>query len=215
MASRKRSLSGRKPQARPPMAPAPQKAGPKIIGYARVSTDDQRLDLQRDALRAAGCNQILEDSASGAKRDRPGLDEAIAALDRGDVLVVWRLDRLARSVPHLLDIVAELNRRGAELRSLTESLDTTTAAGELVFTVFAAIGAFERRLIMERTRAGMDAARRRGTHLGRRRVLTGPRLEHATKLLNDGASRRSVARLFQVGRATLDRAIPTRRASET
>lgn len=138
------------------------------IGYARVSTDDQNLDLQRDALKAAGCERICEDKASGAKADRPGLDEAKKIARKGDVLVVWRLDRLGRSLPELVRLVGELDAAGIGFESLTEKIDATTAAGRLVFHVFAALAEFERNLIRERTHAGLAAARARGRKGGRR-----------------------------------------------
>jgi DNA invertase Pin-like site-specific DNA recombinase len=140
------------------------------IGYARVSTDDQTLDLQRDALNAAGCERLFEDKASGAKVDRPGLVEALAFARKGDVLVVWRLDRLGRSLPELVRLVGELDAAGIGFESLTEKIDATTAAGRLVFHVFAALAEFERNLIRERTHAGLAAARARGRKGGRREL---------------------------------------------
>lgn len=138
------------------------------IGYARVSTDDQRMDLQRDALQAAGCEKVFTDTASGAKAERPGLAEALAYARRGDVLVVWRLDRLGRSLPELVKLVGELEAAGVGFESLTERIDTSSAAGELVFHIFGSIAQFERRLNIERTRAGLQAARARGRKGGRR-----------------------------------------------
>ena len=132
------------------------------IGYARVSTGDQNLDLQRDALQKAGCDRILEDRASGAKAPRPGLDAALDYVRRGDTLVVWRLDRLGRSLKDLIQLVGELDERGIGLRSLHESIDTTSSSGKLVFHIFGALAEFERNLIRERTRAGLQAARARG-----------------------------------------------------
>ncbi len=140
------------------------------IGYGRVSTDDQNLDLQRDALTGAGCEHIFTDTASGAKADRPGLAEALYIARRGDVLVVWRLDRLGRSLKELVELVDQLNAKGIGLESLTERIDTMTASGELVFHIFGAIAQFERRLMIERTRAGLMAARARGRQGGRPRV---------------------------------------------
>lgn len=138
------------------------------IGYARVSTDDQNLDLQRDALDGAGCERLFTDTISGAKADRPGLASAIAFARPGDVLVVWRLDRLGRSLPDLVRLVGELDATGIGFESLTEKIDATTAAGRLVFHVFAALAEFERNLIRERTHAGLAAARARGRNGGRR-----------------------------------------------
>ncbi len=137
------------------------------IGYARVSTDDQRMDLQRDALTAAGCEKVFTDTASGAKAARPGLAEALAFARKGDVLVVWRLDRLGRSLPELVKVVGELEAAGVGFESVTERIETSSAAGRLVFHVFAALAEFERRLIVERTHAGLEAARARGRKGGR------------------------------------------------
>jgi DNA invertase Pin-like site-specific DNA recombinase len=143
-----------------------------LIGYARVSTDDQNLDLQRDALKAAGCEKIIEDKASGkAGSNRPGLDRAREMLRPGDTLVVWRLDRLGRSLRDLIELMGELEGQGVGFRSLTESLDTTTPGGKLVFHVFGALAEFERNLIRERTKAGLAAARARGKKGGRPRKL--------------------------------------------
>jgi len=137
------------------------------IGYARVSTEDQDLSLQRDALKAAGCARIYEDKESGAKADRPGLAQALDVARAGDVLVVWRLDRLGRSLPALVRIVGELEKAGIGFESLTEDIETATAAGRLVFHVFAALAEFERALTRERTKAGLAAARARGRNGGR------------------------------------------------
>ena len=127
------------------------------IGYARVSTLEQEMALQLDALRDAGCDRIFEDRASGAKTDRPGLAQALAFVREGDVLVTWKLDRLARSLPYLIETVNQLEKNGAGLRSLTEAIDTTTPGGRLIFHVFGALAQFERDLIRERTRAGLVA----------------------------------------------------------
>lgn len=140
------------------------------IGYARVSTQDQTLDLQRDALAKAGVGRVYTDTASGAKTDRPGLGKAIDFARDGDTLVVWRLDRLGRSLPHLIETVRELERRGIGFRSLTESIDTTTPGGRLIFHVFGALAEFERDLTRERTNAGLAAARARGRKGGRPRA---------------------------------------------
>ena len=138
-----------------------------LIGYARVSTDEQSPDLQFDALNRAGCHRIFTDSASGATMSRPALDEAIRALRPGDTLVTWKLDRLGRSLSHLISIVTQLESRGIVFRSLSESIDTQTASGRLLFHVMGALAEFERALISERTRAGMAAARARGRSIGR------------------------------------------------
>jgi DNA invertase Pin-like site-specific DNA recombinase len=142
-----------------------------LIGYARVSTDEQKLDLQLDALNGAGCAKVFSDTLSGARDDRPGLARAIGMLDAGDVLVVWKLDRLGRSLPHLVSVVGDLQARGIEFRSLQESIDTTTPGGRLVFHVFAALAQFERELVRERTKAGLQAARARGRRGGRKHKL--------------------------------------------
>ncbi len=142
-----------------------------LIGYARVSTDDQNLDLQRDALQAAGCERIFEDMASGAKADRTGMAELLAALRADDTVVIWRLDRLGRSLKNLIALVEHLEVAQVGLRSLQESIDTTSSGGRLVFHLFGALAEFERNLIRERTRAGMAAARARGRMGGRPKRL--------------------------------------------
>jgi DNA invertase Pin-like site-specific DNA recombinase len=143
-----------------------------LIGYARVSTLDQTLALQQDALTAAGCEQLYTDTASGALTDRPGLAQALSHVRGGDTLVVWRLDRLGRSLPQLIETISQLQQRGIGFRSLQEQIDTTTSGGKLVFHVFGALAEFERDLIRERTHAGLTAARKRGRLFGRPRVLT-------------------------------------------
>lgn len=140
------------------------------IGYARVSTDDQTLDLQLDALTKAGCDRIFRDTFSGGKADRPGLREALDHLRAGDTLVVWRLDRLGRSLGHLIMTMTALEQRGIGFRSLTEAIDTTTSGGKLIFHIFGALAEFERDLIRERTNAGLVAARARGRTGGRPKV---------------------------------------------
>ena len=182
-----------------------------LIGYARVSTADQKLSLQLDALNTAGCDRIFDDHASGAKADRPGLTEALAYLRPGDTLVVWKLDRLGRSMSHLIEKVGELAARGIGFRSLTENIDTTTAGGRLIFHVMGALAEFERSLIGERTRAGMQAAKRRGKAVGRPRKLSSHQLARARALIEAGEETRSgVAELFGVDVATLRRAFKSR-----
>ncbi len=185
-----------------------QNCGMKI-GYARVSTDEQNLDLQRAALEAAGCEKVFEDwGVSGADFARPGLAEAIAALGPGDVLAVWKLDRLGRSLGQLITMIDRLGKAGAGLQSLSEAIDTTTAGGRLVFHVMGALAEFERSLIGERTKAGMQAAKRRGKTVGRPRKLTAHQLDHARGLLTAGKETRAgVAELFGVDVATLRRAL--------
>jgi DNA invertase Pin-like site-specific DNA recombinase len=176
------------------------------IGYARVSTDDQVLDSQHDALAAAGCEQVYDDVASGARDDRPGLEQAMKALRKGDVLVVYKLDRVGRSLPHLVELVAELERREVGFRVLTGQIDTTTAAGRLVFHIFAALAEFERELIRERTRAGLDAARARGRKGGRPAKMTPSKLRMAMALMADPRSvAQEVAAQLGVSTATLYR----------
>jgi len=142
-----------------------------LVGYARVSTHDQTLDLQLDALKAAGCSKVSQDTVSGAKESRPGLEEALAYLRPGDTLVVWRLDRLGRTLRHLIETVTDLEEKGIGFKSLQESIDTTTSSGKLIFHVFSALAEFERSLIRERTQAGLTAARARGRKGGRPRKL--------------------------------------------
>lgn len=138
------------------------------IGYARVSTDGQKLDLQLDALKKAGCDPIfIDQGVSGASTERPGLQKALKRLKKGDTLIVWRLDRLGRSLIHLVDLVNSLGKDGVEFESMTENIDTSSSGGRLVFHLLAALSEFERSLISERTKAGMEAARLKGKHIGR------------------------------------------------
>lgn len=177
-----------------------------LVGYARVSTSDQNLDLQKDALRKAGCRRLFTDVASGAQGERAGLSEALDFLREGDLLVVWKLDRLGRSLRHLIDVVTALSQRRIGFRSLQESIDTTTSGGKLVFHVFGALAEFERDLIRERTRAGLDAARARGRRGGRPRVLDEKRLALARSLFRDSAnSPGDIAQTLGISRATLYR----------
>jgi DNA invertase Pin-like site-specific DNA recombinase len=156
-----------------------------FIGYARVSTDDQNLDLQRDALQKAGCEQIYTDRVSGTKAERKGLTEALSHLRKGDTLVVWRLDRLGRSLRHLIDTVTDLQERGIGFKSLQESIDTTTSGGKLVFHIFGALAEFEREIIRERTRAGLTAARARGKSGGRPKAMTAKQVQMLRNLASD------------------------------
>ena len=175
------------------------------IGYARVSTGHQRLDMQLDALRASGCARIHTDTASGALSARPGLDQALAELDEGDTLVVWRLDRLGRSLPHLVATIDNLARRGVNLRSLHEAIDTTTPTGRLMVHLIASLAEFERELTIERTIAGLEAAKARGASLGRPTVWTPQRAEAAAALLAAGATVTQTAAALGVSRATIYR----------
>jgi DNA invertase Pin-like site-specific DNA recombinase len=179
-----------------------------IAGYARVSRTEQNPDLQERALREAGCERIWVERASGARSDRPELAGLLEQLRAGDVLVVWRLDRLGRSVTHLLHVVDDLGKRGVEFRSLCEGMDTTTANGRLLFTVFAAVAEFERGLLIERTQAGLEAARARG-HTGGRPPKLSNR-QHASVLEMYEAGQHTVsqiAKLTGVARSTIYRAI--------
>lgn len=173
------------------------------IGYARVSTADQDAALQLDALTKAGCARVFEDKASGAKTDRPGLAAALAFVREGDVLVVWKLDRLGRSLPHLIETVSALEGRGVGFRSLTETIDTTTPGGRLIFHIFGALGQFERDLIRERTRAGLDAAVARGRRGGRQPVVTEEKLRRARMLIAQGLTVREAAARIKVGKTAL------------
>ena len=177
-----------------------------LVGYARVSTSDQKLDLQLDALREAGCERTFTDEASGAKTDRPGLTEALAFARTGDTLVVWRLDRFGQSVKDLVGRVDELRERGVGFRSLTEGVDTTSSTGKLVFHVFGALAEFERDLIRERTMAGLASARARGRKGGRPRAMDEEKIRVASRLMNDPeVSVAEVCRAVGVSSATLYR----------
>ena len=178
------------------------------IGYARVSTVDQNAHLQHDALTAAGCERIFTDhGVSGSEASRPELDRLLEQLRPGDTLVVWRLDRLARSLRNLLALVETLTDRGVHLRSLTESIDTGTASGRMVLSVFGALAEFERSLIVERTQAGMAAARARGVKVGRPAVVTADQLAQARTLVAAGHSVAAVAKTLGIGRSTLYRGL--------
>ena len=174
------------------------------IGYARVSTDDQHLDLQRDALTKAGCSVTYEEKVSGKTADRPELDQCLKALRAGDTLVVWRLDRLGRSLKDLLRIVDDLKERGVSFVSLTERIETDTAAGKMAFHLFGALSEFERSLIRERTQAGLAAARARGRAGGRKPKLDDQQVREIKALLRDPDIQvADVARRYGVSRTTL------------
>lgn len=186
-----------------------------LIGYARVSTHDQTLALQQDALQQAGCERIFTDTASGAKADRPGLAEAVRFARSGDTLVVWKLDRLGRSLPHLIETISSLQARGISFRSLTEQLDTTTSGGKLIFHVFAALAEFERDVIRERTLAGLAAARARGRKGGHPRAVAlndARKVAMAQRLYDDKSnSIDDICRTLRVSRSTLYRYVQVTR----
>jgi DNA invertase Pin-like site-specific DNA recombinase len=184
-----------------------------LVGYARVSTTEQHLDLQRDALTQASCGRILTDTASGAKAERPGLGEALDYVRAGDVLTVWKLDRLGRSLKDLIEIVTALEQRGIGFKSLQESMDTTTPGGKLIFHMFAALAEFERGVIRERTHAGLTAARARGRHGGRRYKLSQKGKELAITMLADPKNRiDDICATVGISRATLTGTPRRRRA---
>ncbi|NKS61657.1 recombinase family protein [Rhodococcus hoagii] len=177
----------------------------ELLGYARVSTAEQTLALQSDALSAAGCSRIWTETASGATTARPELDDLFSHLREGDSVVVWRLDRLGRNLPHLLQTITDLEERGVGFRSLTETIDTTTAGGKLIFSIFGALASFERDLIRERTSAGLAAARARGRTGGRPRTMTSAKIAQARRMVDNGMSITEVAEILSVGRTTLYR----------
>ena len=178
-----------------------------LIGYARVSTHDQTLALQQDALNSAGCDSVFTDTASGALSERPGLAEAFSHLRPGDTLVVWRLDRLGRSLQHLIQTVTALDKRGIGFRSITEAIDTTTSGGKLVFHIFGALAEFERDIIKERTQAGLQAARARGRLGGRpKREASSRKVAMAKALYADKTnSVQEICKALGISRATLYR----------
>ncbi len=180
-----------------------------IIGYARVSTFEQILDLQQDALTAAGCTKLFTDTASGGRSDRPGLQQALDYVREGDVLVVWRLDRLGRSLKYLIEIITTLNERGIGFKSLTEQIDTTTSGGKLIFHVFGALAEFERDVIRDRTQAGLIAARARGRMGGRpKKLATGGKVAMAQALYDDQThSVADICKTLGISRTTLYRYI--------
>lgn len=175
-----------------------------LIGYARVSTDDQNLDLQRDALTIAGCPKLYEDKDSGAKAERPGLLMALEMLRQGDILVVWRLDRLGRSLKDLIALVEKLENRGIALKSLQENIDTSNSGGKLIFHLFGALAEFERNLIRERTQAGLSAARARGRTGGRPKALDSNKRQLAIRLYRErGHSIEELCRMMGISKPTL------------
>src|SRR5438046_1701739 len=181
------------------------------VGYARVSTQDQTLDLQKDALEKIGCSKIFTDTASGAKEERKGLDEALAYVREGDTLVVWRLDRLGRSLKHLIETITNLNNRKIGFKSIQENIDTTTSGGKLIFHIFGALAEFERDIIKERTQAGLQAARARGRLGGRPKVTTlnTPKKVALAQSLYDDKNNtiEEICKTLNISRATLYRYI--------
>src|SRR5919199_1078377 len=186
-----------------------------LIGYARVSTDDQNLNLQRDALQKAGCELIFDDMVSGTKARRPGLEQALSHLRPGDTLVVWRLDRLGRSLRHLIDTVTDLQERGIGFKSLTESIDTTTSGGKLVFHIFGALAEFEREIIRERTNAGLQSARARGRRGGPKHKLTQKQVAIARQLWASNTPVKEICQHLGISRATFYRYIKPEQADES
>ncbi|EOQ15642.1 hypothetical protein KQ3_05093 [Bacillus cereus B5-2] len=177
-----------------------------LIGYARVSTNDQNLDLQKDALKQAGCKRIFTDVVSGATSSRSGLDEALDYVREGDTLVVWKLDRLGRSLKHLIETINTLNEKGIAFWSLQENMDTSTSGGKLIFHVFGALAEFEREMIQERTQAGLSAARARGRVGGRPKVMDTTKVSMARSLMKDpNYSTEDICNTLGVSRATLYR----------
>ena len=187
-----------------------------LVGYARVSTQDQKPELQRDALKAEGCEKIYVEKASGAQRERPELMAALEFMRSGDTLVVWKLDRLARSIKQLIETVEALEARGIGLRSLTEAIDTTTSGGKLIFHIFAALAEFERSIIRERTMAGLASARERGRMGGRPPALSDADIAAAKAMLADPAiTAKDVAKRMNISVSTLYRYLPAARATIT
>ena len=175
-----------------------------LIGYARVSTHEQNLDLQKDALEKAECERIFVEQMSGSSSNRPELNKTMDMLREGDTLVVWRLDRLGRSLKHLIELIAELEERKVGFKSLTESIDTNTSGGKLIFHIFGALAEFERNLIRERTNAGLSAARARGRKGGRRPVLDDKQREVAIKLYNEkNHTIKEICRIMGITKPTL------------
>src|SRR5437763_7076389 len=184
------------------------------VGYARVSTTDQTLDLQQDALEKIGCTKIFTDTASGAKAERPGLTEALAYVREGDTLVVWRLDRLGRSLKHLIETITDLNNRRIGFKSIQENIDTSTSGGKLIFHMFGALAEFERDIIRERTKAGLAAARARGRLGGRpkAKTLNTPKKVAMAQSLYDNKDNTidEICKTLNISRATLYRYIKTK-----
>ena len=179
-----------------------------LIGYARVSTDEQNLALQLQVLEKAGCAKVYDDKMSGTRAERPGLKTALEVLRAGDTLVVWKLDRLGRTLKSLIDLVAQLEKQGIHFKSLTDQIDTSTPAGRFFFHVMASLAQMERELLVERTKAGLAAAKRQGRVGGRRRLMTPSKVESAKKLLQQGILPKDVAQDLGVSIPTLYRWLP-------
>jgi len=179
-----------------------------LIGYARVSTVDQNLDLQKETLKQAGCAKIYEDTMSGLRANRPGLDQAVEQLREGDIFVVWKLDRLGRSVKNLIEFVNSLKKNKVHFKSLTDQIDTSSTMGRFFFHVMASLAQMERELIVERTRAGLNTARLQGRIGGRKRRMTVSKVESAKRLLANGIPPREVANNLGVSVPTLYRWVP-------
>jgi DNA invertase Pin-like site-specific DNA recombinase len=179
-----------------------------LIGYARVSSQDQILELQIDSLKAAGCGKIFTDKHSGAKKIRPGLEDATSHLREGDAFVIWKLDRLGRSVKGLIDFVSALETKGVHFQSLTDGIDTSTPSGRFFFHVMASLAQMEHELLIERTKAGLAAAKERGRVGGRKRAMTPSKLDAANKLLAEGMPPKEVAKNLGVSVPTLYRWCP-------
>lgn len=177
----------------------------ELLGYARVSTAEQSVDAQRDALSAAGCSRVWVETASGATTSRPELSDLFSHLRSGDTLVVWRLDRLGRSLPHLLQTVEDLESSGVGFRSSTESIDTTTSGGKLIYSIFGALAEFERNLIRERTQLGLAAARAQGRSGGRPRAMSDAKIKQARRMRTGGMSLADIRDVVGVSRSTLYR----------
>jgi len=173
------------------------------IGYARVSTSTQDTQLQIDALKDAGCELIYEEKISGAKKIRPELEQCLKSLRKGDVLIVWKLDRLGRSLQHLLETINDLEKRDVGFNSLTESIDTTTSTGKLIFNIFGSLAEFERSLIKDRVNAGLEAARKKGRVGGRPSALDEKQKQMAIAMFNGGALKSDIAKHFNVSRQTI------------
>src|SRR3954467_13969687 len=183
-----------------------------LVGYARVSTTDQTLDLQRDALTKAGCTRIFTDTASGAQAERKGLTDALSYVRAGDTIVVWKLDRLGRSLKDLIERITELNNRHIGFKSITENIDTTTSGGKLIFHIFGALAEFERDIIRERTNAGLEAARSRGKKGGRPPALSPEKIKLARRLYADkDTSVSEICTMLGISRHTLQRYVRERR----